>query len=484
MSTEIIIRQQEDLIQEDTKGMLMVTGVDKQADLCSEVKQTGLQAQINREFNVEEFYSGFDIAQFIQNKITEHSIEDPFYVVDLGIIKQKLAQWRSLLPRVETFYAMKCNPHPALIKTLKQFDIGFDCASKGEMYSILEEEGVDASKIIFANPCKPPSHLLYAKQHGVKMMTFDNLAELEKIHKYYPEAQVVLRLLTDDSSSICRFGTKFGAPPHHVSILIKRCIELQLDLIGVSFHVGSGCLSTDAFVNAVKYAHKVFRLAKEMGVTFTLLDIGGGFPGLTDASPHPSFTDIAKVLGPALDELFPASSGVRLIAEPGRFFAAEGLTLAVCVYAKRDVQLERKNMGDIGKSLSLTDASQLDEEEEDLNKPDFLYYVNDGVYGSFNCIMFDHAKVEAIPLNPSGNPEDLYRSVIFGPTCDSMDCIAKDVMLPKIEVGEWMYFKEMGAYTVAAASRFNGFNHPSLFFIDTVGAITPEGYACGRINPG
>jgi len=327
------------------------------------------------------------------------------------------------------------------------------------------------------------------------MMTFDNIAELEKIHKYYPEAQVVLRLLTDDSSSICRFGTKFGAPPHHVSILIQRCIDLHLDLIGLSFHVGSGCLSANAFVSAVTYAHKVFSLASQMGVKLSMLDIGGGFPGLTDASPHPSFTDIAKVLRPALDDLFPESSGVRLIAEPGRFFAAEGLTLAVCVYAKRDVQLERKNMGDLGKYLSLKEKAEgeeekeeeeqkEEEEEESMNKPDYLYYVNDGVYGSFNCIMFDHAKVEAIPLNPSGNCDDLYRSVIFGPTCDSLDCIAKDVMLPKIEVGEWMYFKEMGAYTVAAASRFNGFNGPSLFFIDTVPTLLPGGYACGRINPG
>jgi ornithine decarboxylase len=437
----------------------------KVADSCNTMdKQFD---QIDLDYSVEKVESNFVVTDYIKEKIEKHQMEDPFYVVDLGVVKRKLLQWRELLPRVEPFYAMKCNPHPAIIKTLKSFGIGFDCASKVEIQTIVESEGVSASNVIFANPCKPPSHLLYAKEKGVEMMTFDNIAELEKIHKHYPTAKVILRLLTDDSSSICRFGSKFGAPPQHVPILMKKTLELGLDLIGLSFHVGSGCLSADAFVEAVRYAHSVYCMAQEMGINMTLLDIGGGFPGCFDTHPYPSFQDIASVLAPALDDLFPADLGVRLIAEPGRYFAAESHTLAVCVYARRDVELEAQELG-LVKSV----ASESLPEDESMEKPDYLYYVNDGVYGSFNCIFFDHAKVEPLPLKSKGD-DKLWRSTIFGPTCDSLDCISKNAMLPKLDVGDWIYFKEMGAYTVAAASRFNGFDHPSVFFVDSIGRINP-----------
>jgi len=239
--------------------------------------------------------------------------------------------------------------------------------------------------------------------------------------------------------------------------------------IGLSFHVGSGCLSADAFVDAVRYAHSVYCSAQEMGINMTLLDIGGGFPGSSDTHPYPSFQDIAAVLAPALDDLFPADLGVRLIAEPGRYFAAESHTLAVCVYARRDVDLEFQELG----LVNMKSSEESLPEDESMAKPDYLYYVNDGVYGSFNCIFFDHAKVVPIPLKSKGDDDKLWRSTIFGPTCDSLDCISKNAMLPKLEVGEWMYFKEMGAYTVAAASRFNGFDHPSVFFVDSIGRINP-----------
>jgi len=240
-------------------------------------------------------------------------------------------------------------------------------------------------------------------------------------------------------------------------------------LIGLSFHVGSGCLSSDAFVDAVRYAHRVFCLALDMGIQLTLLDIGGGFPGSTDTHPYPSFPDIARVLAPALDDLFPPDLGVRIIAEPGRYFAAESHTLAVCVYARRDVDLETTELG-LSDSVPATDETL--PEDESLSKPDYLYYVNDGVYGSFNCIFFDHAKVVPLPLKKKDDIK-LYRSTIFGPTCDSLDCISKNAMLPKLEIGEWLYFKEMGAYTSAAASRFNGFDHPNVFFVESIGRINP-----------
>jgi len=249
---------------------------------------------------------------------------------------------------------------------------------------------------------------------------------------------VVLRIITDDSNSVCRFSTKFGAPLLQVPGLLALAKELDLNLVGVSFHVGSGCMSVLSFEAAIRSAHLVFQMAERLDMKLTLLDIGGGWPGTDHDSV--SFPEIADHIRPILDELFPDT---QLIAEPGRFFVAESHTLAVNVFAKREV------------------PATADEERR------CLYYVNDGVYQSFNCIFFDHVHPSPLVLNLCGRLEAV-KCTIFGPTCDSMDCIAKDIYLPELEVGEWLYFRHMGAYTTAAASPFNGFKaQPNTFYVQS-----------------
>jgi len=372
-----------------------------------------------------------------------------FYAIDLGECTRRIYRWKEQLPRVEPFYAMKCNNNPALLKTLADLGLSFDCASKEEINSILKL-GVEPSRIIFANPCKPINYIKYAARNDVTLMTFDNADELVKIKENCPEAKLVLRILTDDSRSVCRFGVKFGASPSVAAKLFKQARDLGCDIVGVSFHVGSGCFDPTAFSDAVEVARSVFNLAEEMGFKPNFLDLGGGFPGLDGVDGAP-FENVAAALRPALDKHFPASSGVRIIAEPGRYVAAAAFTLATCVLARRVIPPQ--NDGD---------------------KPSYMYYVSDGVYGSFNCILFDHAKVfpkvlrkgESFYLtNPCTLPT--YECSLWGPTCDSMDCISRKESLPELEVGDWLYFENMGAYTVAASSTFNGIPRPSLFYTNT-----------------
>jgi len=380
------------------------------------------------------------IEELIASKLaddTARESEEAFYFIDLGTVVRKYQQWIANLPRVKPFFAIKCNPNTAIIKTLASFGVNFDCASKSEIQQILGC-GVAPSRIIYANPTKMKSHILYAKSSGVEMMTFDNKDELYKIAECYPEAKLVLRIITDDSHSICRFSTKFGAPMDVCEDLIKTAKELNLNVIGISFHVGSGCMSVKSFELAISSAAALFQVAERQGYHFTLLDLGGGWPG-SDEDVAITFADIAANIRPMLDELFPAD--VEIIAEPGRYFVAESHTLAVNVFAKRAV--------------------------EGANGRQFLYYVNDGVYQSFNCIFFDHNSPKPLVFVPGDRHEE-YKCTIFGPTCDSMDCIAKDIYLPELEVGEWLYFKNMGAYTVAAASPFNGFKScPTTYYIQS-----------------
>jgi len=121
------------------------------------------------------------------------------------------------------------------------------------------------------------------------------------------------------------------------------------------------------------------------------------------------------------------------------FYVASAFTLATNIIAKRSVQMEDQQMAQ-------------------------MYYLNDGVYGSFNCTIFDHWVVDPKPFLIDDTLEERqnYLTTIWGPTCDSMDCIKRDVVLPEMHIGEWVLFKEMGAYTICAGSQFNGFNLPAL----------------------
>jgi ornithine decarboxylase len=271
--------------------------------------------------------------------------------------------------------------------------------------------------------------------------------------------------------------------------LLRECQVLGLDLHGVSFHVGSGCTDDGAFEEPIRNAAEVFRMAREFGFSPTLLDIGGGFPGTDEVLP---FEKIARSINGALDEHFPEGCGVDVIAEPGRFFAHVTSTLAVSVFAKRDIDVKTGSAA----VLKVDDAADAIPGDDEFDIPDasayaageeaglkaavegpfrYLYYVSDGLYGSFNCVMYDHYDLVRphlvnVPDRPDskdrcGGDAPRYMSKVFGPTCDGLDCILPSVMLPELHVGDWLFFEEMGAYSWAAASSFNGFSPPARKYV-------------------
>lgn len=309
---------------------------------------------------------------------------------------------------------------------------------KTEIQKVLDL-GVDTSRIIYANPCKTSSFIRYAANHGVNLMTFDNEAELHKVKAVFPDARLVIRIRVDGKAR-CPLGVKFGVEPAKALSLVKTAKDLGLNVVGVSFHVGSGCEDAKTYHRAIKAARGLFDYAEQIGYNFDLLDIGGGFPGQKDAPL--TFDETAKVINTALDSFFPCAKGVRIIGEPGRYYVASAFTLCANVIAKRTIPADNP----------------------DLEDPAYMYYINDGVYGSFNCLIYDHAEVRAVPLKEA-KWQTISRCSLWGPTCDSMDRIVEECMLPNLDVGDWLVFEDMGAYTVAAASTFNGFLRPSLHFI-------------------
>jgi ornithine decarboxylase len=447
---------------EGERAMLEVNGVQIPADVdLTEVlplvemyakvkvveevaRQTGKSIEVNMApQNVKDQLQG----------LVSSSGRSSFNMVNLGVVVEKYHLWRRTFPRIQPFYAVKSNPDEVMCRTLHIAGTGFDCASKVELEQVLALPGIDVEDIIFANPCKQVEHILYAKEHNVSMMTFDNPFELDKIHKHYPEARLVLRLLPDDSHSLMPFGSKFGASFSEAQALIAQCKSLGMSLIGVSFHVGSGCFSSIAWIEALKLARQVFDEAKKFGYIMNLVDIGGGFPGVETGNLP--LASIGPDVSPVADLLF--GPEVRIIAEPGRFFCTQSTTLACTVVSKRErlvavpITIENPETGEPQQTTQL--------------EPEFQLYLSDGIYGSMNCVVFDHAVLAPIPLSDIDAARPLQRTTMWGPTCDSIDVVVKGIPFPDAHIGEWIFFENMGAYTTAAASSFNGFAPPTPLYV-------------------
>ena len=396
---------------------------------------------IVKENDVKIFNKNVDVYDIIDSFLEKNVSDEAFYIIDLGKVITQYNKWVEKMPLVKPYYAIKCNPNPVIIKVLSSLGCNFDCASKNEI-SVVKQITGDASRIIFANPCKISNQIKYARANDIDLMTFDCEQELYKIKLYHPYANLVLRIAVDDSGSLCKFNKKFGCSMNDVENILRLCKTMNLNVMGVSFHVGSGCTSVNNYKTAIEMSKNVFDKANELGIKMTLLDIGGGFPGYDEAKI--SFDDIALTINNSLDEYFGDlinndESDFKIIAEPGRYMVANSHILVLNV---------------IGKKVYI---------DKDTGNKQFIYYLNDGVYGNFNCIYFDHAK----PIIQAYNERDgeHYDSTLFGPTCDSLDTIAENVQLPELAIGEWIFVEHFGAYTAAAASTFNGFQKTNSSYI-------------------
>mmetsp|Transcript_157667 Transcript_157667/g.505596 ORF Transcript_157667/g.505596 Transcript_157667/m.505596 type:complete len:680 (+) Transcript_157667:62-2101(+) len=237
-------------------------------------------------------------AELVLARPGDFELDAPIALLDTTILRQQVDQWFRLLPRVEPFYAVKCNPSSALVKALwemwqeRKFG-GFDCASPAEMKVVAALDGVDMSdQIVYANPCKQPSAVSFARGIGVRWLVFDNAAELEKLAGFYPTAELVLHVQTDDSEALCPLSNKFGCAPADCAALLLHARDLGLQVVGVSFHVGSGCSKKGAFRDALRRARGVFDEADRLGFALKLLDLTCGFSGM-DADGCATFADHA-----------------------------------------------------------------------------------------------------------------------------------------------------------------------------------------------
>lgn len=270
-------------------------------------------------------------------------------------------------------------------------------------------------------------------------MTFDNEDELYKIKEHHPSAKVVLRIRHDAKTARWSLGEKYGACSEDAVSLIKLCSEMRIELVGVAFHVGSHCEEKDIYREGIQIIKELFDLASDKyGINMNLLDIGGGFPG----SRYYSISDIASSVTSAIDEYFPVGCGVDIIAEPGRYFSMAPMSLAV------SIQGRRKNL--------LSESRTTEIQQNDFTDHSYYYYINDSIYSSMNNVATDmHIAIPKTIRNEVDEPE--YECTVWGQTCCGLDKISPKVKLPLMNIGDWIYYEDMGAYTFTMGNGFNGF---------------------------
>lgn len=413
----------------------------------------------------------------------DSELEGAFYGVDLGAVASRLWEFHAALPRVRPHFAVKCNPDPVVVSLLAALGVSFDCASEPEIAMVAAALGDDPTavrdRVVYANPCKAASHLAFARSVGVALTTFDNADELVKMAAVAPNARLLLRIATEDSAALCPLSSKFGAALADVPMLLRLGVRLGLSIVGVAFHVGSGCTSLASYTTALDASRVVFDIAVSMGLpSMSVLDIGGGFPGF-DGDSSITFDEIVAVVRPRIDKLFPPE--VDVIAEPGRYLVTSAYSLATQVLSRR-----------FSRPTDVGDGREAGEFASPHATTTVQYHLGDGVYGSFKDAVilgvhfpprvlaagtaFAGAGLSRRPLHPMGDGATqggddgplVLPSTLCGPTNDPLDVVARGVPLPLLSVGDWLYFDNMGAYTTSLCTGIDDTAKPPLYYYSSV----------------
>jgi ornithine decarboxylase len=347
--------------------------------------------------------------------------------MDLDAVAKAYRTIVAALPMATVHYATKCNPHPAVLSRLHDVGSSFEIASAPELETLCDI-GVDPARVIFSNPVKPIAHIARAYAAGVRRFAFDSLDELAKLAAVAPAASVFVRLAAHQTRSDVPSEGKFGVDPDAAVGLLLAARDHGLDPSGITFHVGSQMLAPQAWRRPLQAVGQVMEKLQGSGIVLRMVDVGGGFPARYGAQPLP-LTEYAAVIAAGLADL-PYEADV--IIEPGRAVVAEEGKLVTTVIGTALRHGERWAHLDVGAFNGLMESLETN-----------------------NRLRF--------PVSDSRRNPVRDRFHLTGPTCDSQDTILYGVeMSADLATGDRVFIGSTGSYTTVYASRFNGFDVPTV----------------------
>ena len=381
---------------------------------------------LHKTLNIEE-YIHQDAWQRI--KAFSKDLETPFLVVDLASVKANFELLRENFEEADIFYAVKANPQLEVLKLLSELGSSFDAASIYELDTLFSI-GVDPSRISFGNTIKKMKHIQYAYERGIRLFATDSLDDLKNIGEFAPGSKVFIRLLVEGSTSAdWPLARKFGCSIEKAKHLIAMSKDIDVEIYGLSFHVGSQQRNVYVWDYALLKVKDIFDYANdELGIELQMINMGGGFPSkyIEKAEDLETYAD---TIHQSLDNHF-YEKMPRIILEPGRSMVGDaGVIVSEVVMVSKKSQYDNHRWVylDVGKFNGLIETL-----EECIKYP--IYCDNEGEEGEV---------------------------VLAGPTCDSMDIMYENYMyeLPlNLKEGDRLYWLTTGAYTSSyCAVGFNGF---------------------------
>ena len=364
---------------------------------------------------------------FYQSLVRQHG--SPLLVVSKAKLLEQFQLLKKHLPGVSLYYAIKAFPHPEIMRILAEAGCHFDVASEGEI-DLLKPLQVSGRRTIHTHPVKKDGDIKAALRGGSTTFVVDNIDELKKLIAYRSRIGVLLRVSFRSNTAAVDLSRKFGCAPEQVKELVLQAKALGVHIRGLSFHVGSQVADPDAHVAAISECQRLIEEVNRcLDNPMNVLDIGGGFPVDYEMTGF----DIDAFFAPISEALAGLPGDIDVIAEPGRFLVAPAVT-GICTVS--------------GKA----------------RRGDYQwYYLDDGIYGSYSGQLFDHV---LYPLQILNGGQQRFPSILAGPTCDSIDIIAEDVLLPELQEGDLLIGHMMGAYTHATATRFNSLSGAKVVIID------------------
>ncbi|MBO1324685.1 alanine racemase [Acetobacter sp. TBRC 12305] len=360
--------------------------------------------------------------------LAEQKPATPCLVVDVDEVEARYRALGRALPQARIYYAVKANPAMPILSRLVGLGSCFDAASWEEV-SLCLQAGAEPDAISFGNTVKKVSAIRAAYEAGVRMFVFDCREELEKLARHAPGSRVYCRLLVDNYGAEWPLSRKFGTTLESARELMLAARDLGLDPYGLSFHVGSQQLSSDAYEAAIGRVATLFTDLSAAGLELRMINLGGGFP-IRYREDVPEIDHFAHAICHAMTEHF-GNALPEMLVEPGRFIVGEAGVVrseVVLVSARGRTDGLRWVYLDIGRFGGLAET-----ENESIR-----YAIHTGR---------DNAPAGPVAL--------------AGPTCDGADILYEKSRyeLPlDLESGEMVDLLGTGAYvSTYCSTRFNGF---------------------------
>ncbi len=347
----------------------------------------------------------------------------PRYVYDLATVRERARSLTATVAVDRCFYAIKANPHPAILKAIIGEGFGLECVSQGEfehVFASLPE--LSPGRVLFTPSFAPRREYEAAFTRGI-IVTLDNIEALQRWPEVFRGRTIWLRIDLghgEGHHEKVRTGgvaAKFGLPMTRFDAFIEEARKLDVRISGLHAHLGSGIEDPQHWRGV--YAH-LAGLADSVG-TIETIDIGGGLP-IPYTPESPDF-DLA-LWRSGLEEIKSAYPRYGLVIEPGRYLVAESgaLLLAVTQVIEKDGVLR---IGcDAGMNALMRPA---------------MY---EAYHGIFNLSRLDDGETAAFD--------------VVGPVCESSDVLGRGRTLPVDTVeDDVMLVADAGAYGMAMANTYN-----------------------------